>query len=696
MKKNKKIVIAIIVVAVLILVVGIALAVVLKNNNKEEFFKYVAQIFDSENGFIDKRIENYNEKKASNTFENIGKMTFNVPTEGMDTKTANEINNTFNISFMGNFDNENQKAEELIKINYDNENNFPILYKKVGNKQAIKMSSILKKYLGMENFDPIKSYLQLYSGGVQLANQANNAKKMSTMRSAKDAVHVIQHEIQINAYDKVYVKEEDKGLDIEQILKEELSKADFQANGVTITYTESNEGIGVIKIVLDEDNSYYSIGNIDSKGNLKWQDNYGTGQSTDEDLDDDGLDKKSADNDISASDTKQLIEKSIQSIKEVIDDNSITKVTTNDSEGFSINISSEKLKEIIDIIIGNLKSEEELLNKYNLNENMLDLIKNSLAQYSTSNGNTTITVYQSNKKVNRIIIELDSTIKIDIKKLEQNDELSYDISLTLSQTNNNIFAKAVVGFTGLDSLETVNENYNIGIDMNGYSYTYNIENEVNFTDVEIKDFADKEYTDINKLSQANQAKLIQAIMDRFNKINNELMQKVKIDPENFWYNLVPKYYAPKIDADEFDYSLDLEDKDDENEDDEDEASQTSDTTDSTETTKKTATDSNSTSTDNDSDENLAKSFSETEKNVFNSKYEKYKGDEVEGSKVKQLIMSIIANNMADEERQIKVTGDVTLTGNEVPDSLETSKTYLVEFKKSKDGYVNEAVIKVNE
>lgn len=695
MKKNKKIVIAIIVVAVLILVVGIALAVVLKNNNKEEFFKYVAQIFDSENGFIDKRIENYNEKKASNTFENIGKLTFNVPTEGMDTKTANAINNTFNISFMGNFDNENQKVEELIKINYDNENNFPILYKKVGNKQAIKMSSILKKYLGMENFDPIKSYLQLYSGGVQLANQANNAKKMSTMRSAKDAVHVIQHEIQINAYDKVYVKEEDKGLDIEQILKEELSKADFQANGVTITYTESDEGIGVIKIVLDEDNSYYSIGNIDSKGNLKWQDNYGTGQSTDEDLDDDGLDEKSADNDISASDTKQLIEKSIQSIKEVIDDNSITKVTTNDSEGFSINISSDKLKEIIGIVIENLKSEEKLLNKYNLNENMLDLIKNSLAQYSTSNGNTTITVYQSNKKVNRIIIELDSTIKIDVKKLEQNDELSYDISITESQASLNIIAKAVIGFTGLDSLETVKENYNIGIDLNGESYTYNVENEVNFTEVEIKDFADKEYADINKLSQANQAKLLQTIMDRFNKINNELMKKAKINPDNFWYNLVPQYSVPETDSNKYDSSLDIEEKDNENEED-DETSQTSDTSDSTETTKKTATDSNSTSTDNDSDENLAKSFSETEKNVFNSKYEKYKGDEVEGSKVKQLIMSIIANNMADEERQIKVTGDVTLTGNEVPESVETSKTYSVEFKKSNDGYVNEAVIKVNE
>lgn len=563
MKKNKKIVIAIIVVAVLILVVGIALAVVLKNNNKEEFFKYVAQIFDSENGFIDKRIENYNEKKASNTFENIGKMTFNVPTEGMDTKTANEINNTFNISFMGNFDNENQKAEELIKINYDNENNFPILYKKIGDVQAIKMSQIIKKYLG----------------------------------------------------------------------------TDLSKNGKIIP-----------NIDLNDLNSLELTESIKNKLKTDY----------------------------------------LQIIKENLQDKNFTKVTTADSNGYVLEISNQDLQEILNKLVEKLKQDDEILDKFNLTYDSLDLIINNI---NLNEGKTIITLYQKDQKVNRIILELDNFIKIDIKKLEQGDELSYDISLTLSQANNNILAKAVVGFTGLDSLETVNENYNIGIDLNGYSYTYNIENEVNFTDVEIKDFADKEYTDINKLSQANQTKLIQAIMDRFNKINNELMKKVKIDPENFWYNLVPKYYAPKIDADEFDYSLDLEDKDDENEEDDDETSQTSDTTDST---KKIATDSNSTSTDNDSEENLAKSFSETEKNVFNSKYEKYKGDEVEGSKVKQLIMSIIANNMADEERQIKVTGDVTLTGNEVPDSLETSKTYSVEFKKSKEGYVNEAVIKVKE
>lgn len=567
MKKNKKLVIAIVIIIVLILIVGVALAFVMKKNNKDAFFESVSQLFDSKNGFIDNRIENYNQKKASNPFENTGKITFNVPTEGMDTKTADEINNTFNISFMGNIDAPNQKAEELVKINYDKDNNFPILYKKSGDIQAIKLSKITPKYLGV----------------------------------------------------------------------------DFSKNINIIPFAELNgEKLNSFEITQSEKN--------------------------------------------------KIKTEYLQIIKDNLEDKNFTKVTTEESNGYVLEISNKQLQDIIVKLIERLKQDDEFLEKFSLTADSLDSVLDNI---NLNEGKTIITIYQKNQKVNRIILELDDFMKIDVKKLEQNDELSYDISITESQASLNIIAKAVIGFTGLDSLETVKESYNIGIDLNGESYTYNVENEVNFTDVEIKDFADKEYADINKLSQANQAKLLQTIMDRFNKINNELMKKAKINPDNFWYNLVPQYYVPETDSNKYDSSLDIEEKDNENEED-DETSQTSDTSDSTETTKKTATDSNSTSTDNDSDENLAKSFSETEKNVFNSKYEKYKGDEVEGSKVKQLIMNIIANNMADEERQIKVTGDVTLTGNEVPDSIETTKKYSVEFKKSKEGYVNEAVIKVKE
>lgn len=668
MKKNKKLVIAIVIIIVLILIVGVALAFVMKKNNKDAFFESVSQLFDSENGFIDNRIENYNQKKASNPFENTGKITFNVPTEGMDTKTADEINNTFNISFMGNIDAPNQKAEELVKINYDKDNNFPILYKKSGDIQAIKLSKIIQKYLALKDFD-IMRMLNL-GGSSSVETKALDAKKRNDLGMGKDTVAIETQNILMELYSTGNTQPS-----AEDIADKFLSH-EYNSRNTTITTKKemTEDSVGTINIVLDEDNTYAVIGTVGKTGKIDWKEEYGTYNTKKTELEE-NVDKAENEDKV---DLKKRIEEYLQSIKPVIDEKDITKVSSSDSSGFSLEISNEKLIQMIGIILDKMTYEDKLIS-----ENSAYYYKLSFANIIPEDGKVIVTIYQKDKKTNRICIEISDHLKIDVKKLEQGDELSYDISLTQSKANNNLLAKAVIGFTGLDSLETINENYNIGIDFNGYSYTYNIENEVNFTDdIEIKDFVDKEYVDINTLSQTNQAKLFQAIVERFNKANNELMQKVKIDPKNFWYNLVPKYSASEIDADKNDYSLDLDNDEDDDE------NTISNTTNTTENTTNTTTNINETS-----DENLAKSFTETEKNVFNSKYEKYKGDEVEGSKVKQLIMNIIANNMADEERQIKVTGDVTLTGNEVPDSIETTKKYSVEFKKSKEGYVNEAVIK---
>lgn len=566
MKKNKKIIIAIIVFAVLILAVGIALAVVLKNNNKEEFFKYASQIFDSENGFIDNKIEKYNQKKSSESFENTGKITVNVPTDDIDSKTANVINNSFNISFMGNVDEPNQKIEQLFKINYDKDNSFPILYKKVEDVQAVKLSKIMKKYLGMD----FSEDNQLSSIGID-TNMLNS--------------------FEFTAEEKEKIK---------------------------------NEYLPILKNNVEEKN--------------------------------------------------------------------FSKVSTSDASGYVLEIQNDKLQEILVKILDKLKEDNQLLAKFNIKANWIDMLINNL---KLNDGKTSITVYHKDKKLNRIIIELDN-IKLDIKKIELEDELSYDINVTSSNNNNDILAKVVIGFSGLNSLENVNETYSLGIDLNGNSYTYNIENSVNFTDVEIKDFKENELVDLNKMSQENLAKNMQTIIERFNAINIELMEKASIKPENFWNNFVPK----------FNTSANIDDEDDE--DDEDEANELLTDKDDKEEEEETSEEDKEEKTEseenkeNDSSkktsesDGLASAFSETEKKTFNSKYTAYEGDEVKGSNVKTLIMQIIANNMADEERQIKVTGDVKLTGNEVPESLDTSKTYAVTFKKSDDGYVNEAKIAENE
>ena len=441
MKKNKKIIIAIIVFAVLILAVGIALAVVLKNNNKEEFFKYASQIFDSENGFIDNKIEKYNQKKSSESFENTGKITVNVPTDDIDSKTANVINNSFNISFMGNVDEPNQKIEQLFKINYDKDNSFPILYKKVENVQAVKLSKIMKKYLGMD----FSEDNQLSSIGID-TNMLNS--------------------FEFTAEEKEKIK---------------------------------NEYLPILKNNVEEKN--------------------------------------------------------------------FSKVSTSDASGYVLEIQNDKLQEILVKILDKLKEDNQLLAKFNIKANWIDMLINNL---KLNDGKTSFTVYHKDKKLNRIIIELDN-IKLDIKKIELEDELSYDINVTSSNNNNDILAKVVIGFSGLNSLENVNETLSLGIDLNGNSYTYNIENSVNFTDVEIKDFKENELVDLNKMSQENLAKNMQTIIERFNSINIELMEKASIKPENFWNNFVPKFNtSANIDDEEDDDEANelLTDKDDKEEEEE--------------------------------------------------------------------------------------------------------------------------------
>ena len=82
MKNSKKIIVPIIIVLMLLVAAGCAFAYVymatdLLKSDQEMFFKYFAQI-TSEDGFIDGRIEKYNEKKQQNPYENSGEITFNV------------------------------------------------------------------------------------------------------------------------------------------------------------------------------------------------------------------------------------------------------------------------------------------------------------------------------------------------------------------------------------------------------------------------------------------------------------------------------------------------------------------------------------------------------------------------------------------------------------------------------------------
>ena len=95
-KKSKKtIVIFIIILVVMILAVGILLAYFTTDifkGNKELFFKYVNQIGDTEDGFIEDNIKQYYDKKTTNSYTNEGNFTLNA--------TDNEVVNIDNLNIL--------------------------------------------------------------------------------------------------------------------------------------------------------------------------------------------------------------------------------------------------------------------------------------------------------------------------------------------------------------------------------------------------------------------------------------------------------------------------------------------------------------------------------------------------------------------------------------------------------------------
>lgn len=76
--------------------------------------------------------------------------------------------------------------------------------------------------------------------------------------------------------------------------------------------------------------------------------------------------------------------------------------------------------------------------------------------------------------------------------------------------------------------------------------------------------------------------------------------------------------------------------------------------------------------------------------MFNTNFTQYEGNNVRGSKIKQLASKVNAVNGTNEERQVTLTYTGTLTAS----SVNSQKTYTVEFGYD-SGYINEITVTEN-
>lgn len=177
-KKNKGLKIAIITTLIIIFIlIGILgflyFATDILKSNKELFFKYTSKLLQPEKGFISKEIIQYTEKKKSNPYEDNGNIDFEVSLP--DVGQNQDLINDFNITYNGKVNNQNQKNEQNISLNYSDNVNFPLSYRKVEDIKGIQTDYVGSKYIANKDGEEEKGY-GLELKGLENLNKLNEMK----------------------------------------------------------------------------------------------------------------------------------------------------------------------------------------------------------------------------------------------------------------------------------------------------------------------------------------------------------------------------------------------------------------------------------------------------------------------------------------------------------------------------------------
>lgn len=163
-KKKKGLLITIIILLIIVVLLGGTMAYLyfftdMFKSNKQLFFKYSSQVVQNENGFIDNKLIQYFQKKKSASYENNGDIAFEVSIPNLEKEL--ELANTFNITFTGKEDPNNTKSEKEISLNYSDNVNFPLTYRKTNNMTGIQTKYIGSSFVAIRNDEELSGYEEL-------------------------------------------------------------------------------------------------------------------------------------------------------------------------------------------------------------------------------------------------------------------------------------------------------------------------------------------------------------------------------------------------------------------------------------------------------------------------------------------------------------------------------------------------------
>lgn len=540
-KRNSKIILIIIILLmVLIALTGFAytyFATDVFKSNKELFFKYITQIGEEQEGFVEMPLKQYFEKQKTTPYQDEGDIKVNIT--AYNTSDQYENVNQMNLTFNGQVDTANEQALQNISLNYSDDVKFPLTYQKVGDIMGIQTDYIGSKYVATKETDN------------KIVGEENGLEKIQEFSN-----------IELSQEEKDQIKNTYFNQLVQELQEENFSKI---------------EEIGVI--------------------------------------------------------------------------------------GYKLTLTGEKIKAIAIKMLETLKNDQQTLDKLNeylrtynnaskITTNNIDDLIRELNNSSEANDETMeITVYQTGKRTNRILIKI-SNFEVNLQKIVTENEEQYTIQLQIKNNNQTEKVALSAKYIGLQGMQNIIENYQLTLEADQIKYEYQYNNNVKFTDrVIIEGFSEDNSMILNNYEEEQVVSFMQAVQQRIVEVNKKHMEELGLEEDE---NPL-QYVIPQL-GENF-------------------------------STLKAINTSN---------------INEEEVNAFNQRFENYESTNLQGTTVKGLLSTIQLNNETQEEENRKIK-EIHFNGEEyeatdqnivaIKDEVELGSAYRVEFEREENtGIIYRAVI----
>ena len=392
---------------------------------------------------------------------------------------------------------------------------------------------------------------------------------------------------------------------------------------------------------------------------------------------------------------ENIMKKYINIMQENLQDSNFSKETKDNLTGYKLTLNSEQIKNILIQLLTTLKTDEATLKTINENtDNLVKSIDNlikTIENYFDDNNqeNIVITVYEQNRELAQINITIPEGLNIDIKKSKNENEIVYQATIKELKENNNeedqLEMILNLKYTGLQEMNTVQELYELGINIpmessqteteqetnnenntnnnetnennntqttEILSYKYIINNTNTFVDnVEIEEFKDENAIILNTQDQSYVEDLLAKISERLVLVNEKLMQELELTANQNPVLMLNPVNLLMI---------------------------------------------------NSAAGTISSSLSELEITAFNEKFTLYENTNQKGATVKGLL-TVIENNNSSQDNETKKIKEINFDGQEydvteqnitlIKSSINVDDSYKVEFEIDENtGLIYRAVI----